>query len=55
MVPEDWMQWLSLALAIHNKWKNATTGLLPNQVLLGYDITLNPGNMPLTLNKLAKE
>jgi hypothetical protein len=28
---------------------------LPNQILLGYEITLNPGSMPLTLNELAKE
>jgi hypothetical protein len=53
--PEDWMQWLALALAVHNDQRNATTGLSPNQVLLGYKITLNPGNMPLTPNKLAEE
>jgi hypothetical protein len=53
--PENWMQWLSLASAIHNNRKNTTTGLSPNQILLGYDTTLNPGNMPLMLNKSAKE
>jgi hypothetical protein len=35
--------------------KNTTMGLSPNQILLGYDVTLNHGDMPLTLNKLAKE
>jgi hypothetical protein len=30
-------------------------GLSPNQILLGYKITLNPRNMPLTLNELAEE
>jgi hypothetical protein len=30
-------------------------GLSPNQVLLGYDITLNPGHMSLTTNELAEE
>jgi hypothetical protein len=30
-------------------------GLSPNQVLLGYEITLNPGNVPLMPNESAKE
>jgi hypothetical protein len=55
MAPENWTRWLSLASATHNNWKNATTGLSPNQILLGYDITLNPGNIPLMPNELAKE
>jgi hypothetical protein len=54
-VPKDWTQWLALASAIHNNQRNATMGLLPNQILLGYEITLNPGNTPLTPNKLAEE
>jgi hypothetical protein len=49
------MYWLALASAIHNNWKNSTTGLLPNQVLLGYDITLNPGYTSSTPNELAEE
>jgi hypothetical protein len=53
--PEDWMQWLALALAIHNNQRNATTSLLPNQILLGYDITLNPGETPQTSVESAKE
>jgi hypothetical protein len=44
-----------LALAVYNNWKNVTTGLLPNQVLLGYDITLNPRDMSPTINESAKE
>jgi hypothetical protein len=51
--PKDWMQWLALASAIHNNRKNATTGLSPNQVLLGYEVTLNPGMMQPTLVELA--
>ena len=35
--PEDWTQWLALASAVHNNRRNATTGLLPNQILLGYE------------------
>jgi hypothetical protein len=54
-VPKDWTYWLALALAVHNNQKNSMTGLLPNQVLLGYDITLNPGTMSPTLNELAKK
>jgi hypothetical protein len=55
MAPEDWTHWLALALAIYNNQRNATTGLLPNQILLGYNIALNPGNTPPTPNELAKE
>jgi hypothetical protein len=54
-VPEDWTYWLVLALAVHNNWKNSMMGLLPNQILLGYDVTLNPGHMSSTTNKLAEE
>jgi hypothetical protein len=53
--PKDWTQWLSLALAIHNNQRNTTTGLSPNQILLGYDIMLNPGDTPLMLNESAEE
>jgi hypothetical protein len=53
--PEDWTQWLALMLAMHNNWRNTTTGLSPNQILLGYEITLNPRNVPQTPNKLAEE
>jgi hypothetical protein len=41
--------------AIHNNQRNATTGLSPNQILLGYDITLNPGNTPSVANESAEE
>jgi hypothetical protein len=49
------MQWLALALAVHNNRRNATMGLLPNQILLGYKIILTLGTTPLTLNELAEE
>src|SRR5258708_9805851 len=35
MAPEDWTDWLSIATAVHNNRRNATTGLSPNQVLWG--------------------
>jgi hypothetical protein len=55
MAPKDWTYWLALASAIHNNQKNMTTGLLPNQVLLGYKITLNLGQTSPTTNESAKE
>ena len=53
--PEDWTNWLSLASAVHNNRKNATTGLSPNQVLLGYETTLVPMEMPPSNNDLAED
>ena len=53
--PEDWTQWLALALAVHNNRKNATTGLLPNQILLGYEPQLTPEISPPSNNDLAEE
>jgi hypothetical protein len=53
--PEDWTYWMALASAIHNNQRNSMTGLSPNQVLLRYNITLNPRAMSLTTNKSAKE
>jgi hypothetical protein len=40
--PEDWTHWLAIATAVHNNWRNETTGLSPNQILLGYELTLQP-------------
>ena len=40
--PEDWTQWLALASAVHNNRRNMTTGLSPNQILLGYKPQLLP-------------
>jgi transposase InsO family protein len=40
--PEDWTHWLAIATVVHNNQKNETTGLSPNQVLLGYELTLQP-------------
>ena len=39
--PKDWTQWLALAMAVHNNRKNSTTGLSPNQIILGYNLKLN--------------
>jgi hypothetical protein len=39
---EDWTHWLAIATAVHNNRRNETTGLSPNQILLGYELTLQP-------------
>ena len=39
--PENWPNWLAIATAVHNNQKNVTTGLLPNQILLGIEPTLH--------------
>jgi len=53
--PEHWTQWFDIALAVHNNQKNTTTGLLPNQILIGYEITLAPSNMPLSNNQTVED
>jgi hypothetical protein len=35
--PKDWTHWLAIATVVHNNRKNETTGLSPNQILLGYE------------------
>jgi hypothetical protein len=40
--PEDWTHWLAIATAVHNNRRNETTGLSPNQILLGYELALQP-------------
>ena len=52
--PEDWDQWLMTASAVHNNWINQTTGLLPNQILIGYDIPLNTPNDIKTNNMMVE-
>ena len=53
--PKDWTNWLSLVLAVHNNRKNVTMGLSPNQVLLGYETTLVPTEMPPSNNDLVED
>ena len=55
MQPEDWEQWLPLASAIHNNRRNTTTGLSPNQILLGYKTELTPMMAPATNNERAED
>ena len=55
MHPEDWSQWISIASAVHNNWINATTGLSPNQILLGYHPILAPLEVINTDNEAAEK
>jgi Chromo (CHRromatin Organisation MOdifier) domain len=55
ILPEAWPKWLPLATAIHNNQKNAMTTLSPNQILIGYNIPINPENIPITNNDIIKD
>ena len=46
---------MALASAVHNNQRNSTTGLSPNQILLGYNIPLNPDLASSVINETAEE
>jgi hypothetical protein len=52
--PEDWTYWIPLAMAVHNNRRNETTGLSPNQILLGYKTHLFPTTTPPSNNDMAQ-
>jgi hypothetical protein len=52
--PEDWTHWLAIATAVHNNQRNETIGLSPNQILLGYEITLQPEEDTPSNNKAVE-
>ncbi len=53
--PEDWSTWLLITSAVHNNQRNTTTGLSPNQILLGYETTLIPSSSKEMNNQAALE
>jgi transposase InsO family protein len=53
--PDNWTEWVTVATAVHNNWKNSTTGLLPNQILIGYEPTLGPGDLGIRTNNEVVE
>ena len=52
--PEDWTQWLTLATVVHNNRANETTGLSPNEILLGFTPRTNPSEEISSNNELVK-
>src|SRR6266478_3988983 len=54
MDPKGWVDWLVLATAVHNNRVNVTTGLSPNQILIGYNPILNIEESPTTTNDLIE-
>ena len=53
--PDDWTHWMALAIAVHNNRRNSTIGLLPNQILLGYDLNLIPSGRVMSNNDLVEK
>jgi len=53
--PKDWTQWLALTTTVHNNRKNSTTGLSPNQIILGYDLKLNLAITTPSSNETTEE
>ena len=54
-LPNDWTHWLALATAVHNNQRNSTTGLSPNQILLGYNLSLIPSEKVTMNNNLVEK
>ncbi len=52
--PKGWTHWLALATTVHNNRINTTTGLSPNQILFGYNPTLNSNKVLQTHNALVE-
>src|SRR6266566_2663603 len=52
--PENWTHWLAIATAVHNNRRNTTTGLSPNEILIGYEPTLQPAVTPPSNNDLVE-
>ncbi len=52
--PKGWTHWLALATTVHNNRINTTTGLSPNQILFGYNPTLNSDRVLQTHNALVE-
>jgi len=48
------MHWLALAMVVHNNRINTTIRLLPNQILFGYNPTLNSDKVLQTHNALVE-
>src|SRR6266403_3744242 len=49
-----WTHWLAIATIVHNNHVNTTIRLLPNQILFGYNPTLNSDKILQTHNALVE-
>src|SRR6266404_313034 len=54
MDPKGWIDWIVLATAVYNNRVNITTGMSPNQILLGYNPILNSEESLRTTNDLVE-
>jgi len=52
---EDWSQWLTVATTVHNDHVNATLGMMPSEILLGYRPTLHPNQNVPSSNQTAEQ
>ncbi len=52
--PKGWTHWLALTTTVHNNRINTTTRLSPNQILFGYNPTLNSDKVLQTHNALVE-
>ncbi len=52
--PREWTHWLALATVVHNNHVNTTIGLSPNQILFGYNLTLNTDKALQTHNAMVE-
>jgi hypothetical protein len=52
--PKDWTHWMAIVTVVHNNRRNETTGLTPNQILLGYELTLQSEGNTLSNNKAVE-
>ena len=53
--PEAWTNWIAIATAVHNNRQNATTKLLPNEILLGYKTELIPTETMGSTNEATEQ
>jgi len=52
---EDWSQWLTVATTVYNDHVNATLGVAPSEILLGYRPTLHPDQSVPSNNQTAEQ
>ena len=52
--PKAWTNWIAIATAVHNNRQNATTKLLPNEILLGYEMELIPTETMKSTNEATE-